>query len=56
MCIRDSLLLKSAFDMLAAFILMVALAPLFVVLSALVWFEDHGPVFYTCLLYTSRCV
>ncbi|HRC65696.1 MAG TPA: sugar transferase, partial [Dermatophilaceae bacterium] len=41
------LLLKSAFDMLAAFILMVALAPLFVVLSALVWFEDHGPVFYT---------
>lgn len=41
------LAVKFAFDILAATALIVLLAPVFVVVAVLIWFEDRGPVFFT---------
>lgn len=41
------LALKSAFDLCAAVLLLVVLAPLFFLLGLLIWAEDRGPVFFT---------
>ncbi len=41
------LAMKSAFDVIGAALLLVALAPVFVVVAALIRAEDRGPVFFT---------
>ena len=41
------LALKFAFDIIAATALIVLLAPVFVIVAGLIWFEDRGPVFFT---------
>lgn len=41
------LAIKSAFDIIAAAGLIIVLAPVFVVVAGLIWFEDRGPVFFT---------
>ncbi len=41
------LALKFAFDIIAATALIVLLAPVFLIVAGLIWFEDRGPVFFT---------